>query len=198
MIAVYNQKQEVIFEMAKCIRCGRSTLLHGHVKLKDAAICTPCYKALGFEVKLGSTDLLLSSSYSWDEIKDGKDEYNRRYWAKRNAEFAQSESERLGLYYVDYQTLYDLDCIDNEMKTVERACALLEDEGCRTKKISYEREPGEPLNAFLGDELLYQLKYTKDVKWIRIGPDGDKIRISGPAGINKTVGKLVDRYNEIK
>ena len=183
--------------MAKCIRCGRSTLLHGHVKLKDAAICTPCYKALGFEVKLGSTDLLISSSRSWDDIKDGKDEYDRRRNLKWREESDRGEAERLGLHDADYRTLYELDCIDNEMKAVERTCALLEDEGCRTKKISYEREPGGPLNAFLGDELLFQLKYTKDVKWIRIGPDGDKIRISGPAGINKTVGKLVDRYNAI-
>ena len=184
--------------MAKCIRCGKSTLLYGNVKLRDGSVCLPCFKRLGFDIKLGSTDLTVSSMYSWDDIKDGKDEYDRRRRLKWREESDRSEAERLGLRYADYRTLYDLDCIDNEMKAVERVCALLEDEGCRTKKISYEREPGEPLNAFLGDELLYQLKYTKDVKWIRIGPDGDKIRISGPAGINKTVNKLVDRYNEIK
>lgn len=184
--------------MAKCIKCGRSTLLHGSVKLKDGSVCFPCFKQLGFDAKPGSTDLITSTLLSWDDIKDGKDEYDRRRWAKRNAEFDREESDRLGLHYADYRTLYDLDCIDNEMKAVERVCALLEDEGCSTKKISYERDPGEPLNAFVGDELLYQLKYTKDVKWIRIGPDSDKIRITGPAGINKTVDKLVNRYNEIK
>lgn len=184
--------------MAKCIRCGRSTLLRGHVKLKDGAICTPCFKALGFDIGLRSTDLLISSMYSWEDIQDGKDAYERRKHRERMQEFYRDESRRLGLHYADYKTLDDLDCIDNEMKAVERACALLEDEGCRTKKLCYEREPGGPLNVFLGEELLYQLKYTKDVKWIRIGPEGDKIRISGPAGINKTVNKLVERYEAIK
>ena len=176
--------------MAKCIRCGKPTLMRGHVKIADADLCTPCYKELGFDTKIGSTDLITASLYKWGDIKDGKDEYNRKKWAARNAEIARSESERLGLFYADYETLSDLNCIDNEMKAIERVCALLEDEECSSRRIEYEREPGGPLNAFIGGDLLYQLRYTKDVKWIRIGPDGDKVRISGPAGINKLADKL--------
>lgn len=177
--------------MAKCVKCNGSFLTRGKIKLKDAYICFKCCDDLGFDHK---TMVLTGSLYSWDDIKDGADAYNKRSWAKRKKEFAREEADRLGLYFADYQTLSDLECIDNEMKAVERVCALLEDEGCSSKKISYEREPGEPLNAFLGDTLLYQLKYTKDVKWIRIGADDEKNRITGPAGINKLVGKLVEQY----
>lgn len=173
-----------------CIKCNGSFLTRRRVKLKDADICFGCFKELGFD----KSDILTSSLYAYDDIKDGKEEYYRRSWAKRKKEFAHEEADRLGLHFADYQALSDLDCIDNEMKAVERVCALLEDEGCSSKKISYEREPGEPLNAFLGDALLYQLRYTKDVKWIRIGADGEKDRITGPAGINKLVNKLVERY----
>lgn len=182
--------------MAKCIRCGGSFLLRGKVKLADAELCGKCYKELGFDVDQSA--LLIARSTKWADMKDGKVEYDRRQWAKRKAEFADKESDRLGLFYADYQTLDKLECIDNEMKAVERVCALLEDESCKSSKITYEREPGGPLSAFLGDKLLYQLRYTKDVKWIRIGPDGEKKMISGPAGINKLAGKLVDRYNSIK
>lgn len=83
--------------MAKCIRCGKSTLIRGHVKLFDAAICTPCFISLGFKL----TDTAGAYLYSYDEIKDGKDkvsrniarakaEQNRRaeVWKKENPEEA--------------------------------------------------------------------------------------------------------------
>lgn len=177
--------------MAKCIRCGKSTLVRGHVKLADAAICTPCWKSLGFKL----TETASSDSYRYDDIKDGRDAYDQRRWAASQAKFNEAESERLGLYYADYDTLDALDCSDNEMRTVERICALLEDEDCKTRRISYEREPGAPLSAYIGDKKLFELKYTKDVKWIRIGDNEDKHRITGPAGINKLVDKLIEAYN---
>ena len=177
--------------MAKCIRCGKSTLVRGHVKLADAAICTPCWKSLGFKL----TETASSDSYRYDDIKDGRDAYDQRRWAASQARFAEAEAERLGLYYADYDTLDALDCSDNEMRTVERICALLEDEDCKTRRISYEREPGAPLSAYIGDKKLFELKYTKDVKWIRIGDNDDKHRITGPAGINKLVDKLIEAYN---
>ena len=177
--------------MAKCIRCGKSTLVRGHVKLADGAICTPCWKSLGFKL----TETASSDSYRYDDIKDGRDAYDQKRWAASQAKFNEAESERLGLHYADYDTLDALGCIDYEMRTVERICALLEDEGCRTNRISYEREPGAPLSAYVGDKKLFELKYTKDVKWIRIGDDDEKHRIAGPAGINKLVNKLIEAYN---
>lgn len=184
--------------MAKCIRCGKSTMIRGHVKLGDAAICTPCYKELGFDTSHKSSDIHFSYLYKWDDIKDGKAEYDRRSWAKLNEDFNRSGSERLGLRFSDYGLLYDLECSDNEIKTIERVCLVLDDEGCNPRKLSYEREPGFPLSAFVGDELLYQLKYTKEIKWIKIAPDlENKIRITGPAGINKLAGRLAAAYNQI-
>ena len=177
--------------MAKCIRCGKSTLVRGHVKLADGAICTPCWKSLGFKI----TETATSSLYRYEDIKDGRDAYDQKRWAASQAKFNEAESERLGLHYADYDTLDALGYIDYEMRTVERICALLEDEGCRTNRISYEREPGAPLSAYVGDKKLFELKYTKDVKWIRIGDDDEKHRISGPAGITKLVNKLIDAYN---
>ena len=63
--------------MAKCIRCGKSTIVRGHVKLRDAAICTPCFKQLGFKL----TETAGASAYTYDEIKDGKD----AMFSKKNA-----------------------------------------------------------------------------------------------------------------
>ena len=177
--------------MAKCMRCGKSTLLLGNVKLADGSICYPCMRKLGFE----SYEQHTLHSNKYDDIKDGKDELTKKIWEKKNVEYNRKEAARLGLFYSDYKTLDHLDCSDNEMKAVERVCALLADEGCDPKKIEFEREPGAPLSAFIGDNKLFELKYTKDVKWIRIGDDENKHRITGPAGINKLVNKLVEAYN---
>ena len=176
--------------MAKCIRCGKSTLIKGHVKLSDVDICLICFKELGFD----KYDAMVGYNLKYSEIKDGKDAYDRKRWAKQREAENERESERLGLHFSDYSILNKLDCSDYEIKAVERVCALLADEGCDLRRISYEREPGAPLSAFVGDNLIYELKYTKDVKWIRIAPDPEKLRITGPAGINKHVNKLVEAY----
>lgn len=55
--------------MAKCLKCGKSTIVRGHVKLADGAVCTPCFKSLGFKL----TDTAGACTLSYDEIKDGKD-----------------------------------------------------------------------------------------------------------------------------
>lgn len=65
--------------MAKCIRCGKSTLVRGHVKLADAAICTPCFKQLGFKL----TETAGASVYRYDDIKDGRDNLSRNMAARR-------------------------------------------------------------------------------------------------------------------
>lgn len=65
--------------MAKCIRCGKSTIVRGHVKLIDAAICTACFKQLGFKL----TDTAGAVSYYYDDIKDGKDALPRKLEERR-------------------------------------------------------------------------------------------------------------------
>lgn len=60
--------------MAKCIKCGKSTLVRGHVKLADGAICTPCFKSLGFKL----TETAAAAYYKYDQIKDGKDAFYKK------------------------------------------------------------------------------------------------------------------------
>lgn len=65
--------------MAKCIRCGKNTLIRGHVKLADSAICTPCFKQLGFKL----TETAGATVYNYDDIKDGKDNVHRNMAIRR-------------------------------------------------------------------------------------------------------------------
>ena len=66
--------------MAKCIRCGKSTLVRGHVKLADGAICTPCWKSLGFKL----TETAGAVAYPYEDIRDGRENLSRNM-ARRKA-----------------------------------------------------------------------------------------------------------------
>ena len=69
--------------MAKCMMCGKSTLVKGHVKLADGAICTPCFLKLGFKL----SDTATSSTYKYDDIKDGKDAMYKKKVAEAAVEY---------------------------------------------------------------------------------------------------------------
>lgn len=53
--------------MAKCMKCGKSTLIRGHVSLKDGAICTPCFKSLGYKLR----ETAAAKLYTYSEIIAG-------------------------------------------------------------------------------------------------------------------------------
>ena len=78
--------------MAKCIKCGKSTLARGHVKLADAMICTPCFKKLGFKI---TADAPLARAWIYDDIKDGKEnvERNRYIRAKKHEKWLEEHPE---------------------------------------------------------------------------------------------------------
>lgn len=77
--------------MAKCIRCGKSTVVRGHVKLADATICTPCFKELGFKIM----DSTLARAWIYDDIKDGKENLQRNQYirAKKHEEWLKEHPE---------------------------------------------------------------------------------------------------------
>ena len=53
--------------MAKCIMCGMTTSVRGHVELNDGAICEPCFKKLGFR----PSEAKKMKKHSFFDIKDG-------------------------------------------------------------------------------------------------------------------------------
>lgn len=55
--------------MAKCMKCGKSTLFRGQVPLADGTICSLCYKDLGFDV----SDVSLMKFKTYAQIAAGKE-----------------------------------------------------------------------------------------------------------------------------
>ena len=97
--------------MAKCIRCGKSTLMRGHVTLADATICTPCFKGLGFKI---TADAPLASSWTYGDIKDGKEnlERNRYIRAKKHEEWLREHPEYAAVFDAISESNEDADEID--------------------------------------------------------------------------------------
>ena len=75
--------------MSKCIRCGCSFWTHGKIKLKDSLICFKCFDELGFDHKLELASA--RNSYTYDEIKNGREAYEKEKFLKHERWKAEHE-----------------------------------------------------------------------------------------------------------
>ena len=177
--------------MAKCINCGKNTLVRGHVKLADSAICTPCFRSLGF--KLNET--AMASMYSYEEIKDGKDAYYSKR-AKAHADHDnQMEADKYRISVKNLKQLNAAGSTDNEIKIFSAICAVLEDEGCDTEDLNVTLADDNSLFVLVGDAIMLQYKSEPDVKWIRfLNESNEKIRIGGSRIINSMAPRIVEAY----
>ena len=96
--------------MAKCIRCGKSTLVRGHVTLADATICTPCFKDLGFKIM----DSTMARAWTYNDIKDGKEnlERNRYIRTKKHEEWLREHPEHAAVFDAISESNEEADEID--------------------------------------------------------------------------------------
>lgn len=180
--------------MAKCVRCGKSTLVKGHVKLADAAICTPCFLSLGF--KLG--DVTTSSTYRYDDIKDGREEMANRRFAETIRKANEAEAEKFGVNAEMIRQLNKAGATDPEKRLLGAICAVLTDEGRDTDVIDAALGDNGSLLLMIDGTVFIEYKSDEGVKWIRFDNEGEeKIRISGPARINALASRVVAAYDSI-
>ena len=178
--------------MAKCMKCGKSTLVKGHVKLADGAICTPCFMKLGF--KLG--DVTTSSLYKYDDIKDGKDMMQRRRLSETIDRADQEEAEKFGLNLKLVRQLDKAGATDPERRILGAICAVLADEGRDTDAIDAAPGNNGSLLLMIGGTVFIRYKSDEGVKWIALENEGgEKIRISGPGRINSMASRIVQAYD---
>lgn len=102
--------------MAKCIRCGKSTLVRGHITLADSTICTPCFKQLGFKI---TTDAPVSRAWIYDDIKDGKENLHRNRYIreKKHEQWLRDHPEVLDIMAAladEDETEVDVEIEENE------------------------------------------------------------------------------------
>lgn len=175
--------------MAKCEKCGSSTLFRTAVKFKDNKfICVKCLKELGHEHPVKEA-FYLSMHTSEDilhpEIK----------WARERDEACRRRAARLDISPAQYDALDKANATDFEINLFSRLCAILEDEGCETGSLVVTSGSGGSLMVFLGDVLLLEYKGEPQVKWIRLSDDPDnKIRFGQLSKINSLADRIVALY----
>ena len=178
--------------MAKCLKCGKSTLIKGHVKLADGAICTPCFLSLGF--KLG--DVTTSSQYKYDDIKDGLEEMRNRRLAATIARTNQAEADKIGVNVKMIKQLDKAGATDPERRLLGAICSVLEDEGRDTDVIDVALGDNGSLLLMIDGVVFIRYKSDAGVKWIDFENEGgEKIRITGPARINAMADRVVQAYD---
>jgi hypothetical protein len=176
------------------MKCGKSTLVKGHVKLADGAICTPCFLKLGFKL----SDATTSSLYTFDEIKDGKDAMYRKKAAKAALEYDYNEANKVGLTLKHYRQLENAGATDMEKKILAAICAVLYDEGRDFEIIDAALGDNGSLLLMLDGTVFIEYKADSGVKWIRFDNEGsDKVRIGGAARMNALAPRIVAAYDSI-
>lgn len=179
--------------MSKCIRCGKSTVLRGHVSLKDSAICTPCFLSLGFKLSdIGLAKML----YSYDDIKDGKEAMDERNRAERNRKYAQKCADKFGLTVPHYHQLSSIGATDMEKKIFSRIHAVLLDDGKDADIIEITAGERGSVALSVGGTVFITYKADEGVKWIVFENESpEKIRIAGAGRMNSLAPRIIAAYD---
>jgi len=163
--------------MAKCMKCGKSTLVRGHVSLKDGAICTPCFRELGYKL----TDAATSKLYTYAEITGRK-------------------QTAPSVKVANYGQARDLDCTEKEREVYDIIRSVCDDDNLDSKNIKLMRKSDSYVSAVMpssqgyGDMDLARIKYTDRAKWIKLAPNFDKITLSSPEDVAKMAEDVRDAY----
>lgn len=175
--------------MSKCIKCGKSFLARGKIKLADAEICYKCFDDLGFDHKTG---IYTGSTYKWDDIKDGYAAMRERQYAKDIA----IEAAQIGLNSKLYKQLHKAGATDPEIRIMSTICALLSDDGRDIDALDVSLGDNGSLLVMIDGIVIIEYKSDSGVKWIRLPHESEeKIRISGPARINSMAARIVQAYD---
>ena len=163
--------------MAKCMKCGKSTLVRGHVSLKDGAICTPCFRELGYKL----TDTATSKLYTYSEL-------------------IERTQPRPAVKIANYGQERDLKCTDQECEIFDIIRSVCDDENLESDYIKLMRKSDSYVSAVMpssqgyGEMDLARIKFTDRAKWIKLAPDFDKVAISDPEDVAKMADDVRSAY----
>lgn len=178
--------------MSKCIKCGKSTVVRGHVKLADAAICTPCFKSLGFKLN----DTLTASLYRYDDIKNGRDKYYQRKIEEDVNKYDAESARSLGISLQQFRQLEAAGSTEMENKILGMICALLRDERRNPDALDVALGDNGSVLVMINGVVIMRYKADAGVKWICFEHEGgEKIRISGPARLNSMAERIAQAYD---
>lgn len=174
--------------MAKCMKCGKSTLIKGHVKLADGAICTPCFRSLGFKL----ADAAMANIYKYDEIKEGLDNY---YLNKHKEHVRQDVLDSLSVKVSNYGQERERIATESELEIFEIVRELSDRE-----ELQLVRKSDNYVSAVIGDWDLARFKYTSRAKWIMfpvVESGSVKNKISDPQDVRSFADLIAESLAHI-
>lgn len=176
--------------MKNCMKCGKSSL-HGGIHLADKTfVCNKCYKSLGFSVMEAIKNAPVT--YTWDDIKDGKDAYVTRSVNRLAAEYDADQTKELGLLYSSYSEFNGLDATEDEMLIFDGFREILADEDMDPQELFLVRDSDSYLTACFGPVPIVNYKASARAKWVAFpGVHDDKVRISSPSDVNSLADLLL-------
>lgn len=147
----------------KCVRCGRLVGLTARgMRLFDGNyICFKCFDALGFDK---SDRKILNNIYTWDEIKNGKDAYEKRRWHSNVSPT---------LSFADYGQEKDTNAEIEEIELYQLIKQAVKDSGRDPEAMRLHRRAKSYISVSIGDTDVCRLKYTERAKWIQFPYDFD-------------------------
>ena len=179
--------------MSKCVRCGKSTFIRGHVSLKDSAICSPCFLSLGF--KFGDS-ALAKSLYSYDDIKDGREKMEERRTAEWNQKYIQECADKFDLTVPHYRQLSKIHATDMERKIFSKIYAVLKDDGRDADLIDITLGERGSVCLSLNGTVFITYKADEGVKWIVFENESpEKIRIAGAGRMNSLAPRITAAFD---
>ena len=185
--------------MAKCVRCSRSGMgvLHQALRLKDKNyICFKCYKELGGSPMKDVTTAALS--YTYDDIKDGFEALSARRMSELIARTNSADAEKFGINLKLVSQLNEAGATDPEARLLGAICSVLADEDRDVDMLDVALGHNGSLLVMIDETVAIEYKSDSGVKWIRFNNESeDKIRILGPASINKMANRVVAAYDAV-
>lgn len=173
-----------------CMRCGKSSW-HGGIYLADKSfVCKQCFRDLGFSLMEAIKNAPVT--YTWDDIKDGKDAYVTRSVNRLAAEYDADQTKELGLLYSNYGEFNGLNATEDEMLIFDGFREIMADEGMDPQELYVIRESDNYLSACIGINVVAQFKASARSKWVTFpGTHDDKVRVSSPSDVNELADLLI-------
>ena len=190
--------------MGKCARCGKESFLFKNFELKDGEICKKCFRALGFDKSYD----LITSVYSYEEIKDGIDEmYRKKNEAKKPSLSDLSEDQKEALIHEIVKNSFGvqyggkekaLECEPEEEEIFNILCAMFGEIGKNPEQLDFVRLSDNYVTAKLGEWDLARFHWGIHAKWVlfpTVENSKTKHRIHAPEEI-KQFSELLQKSAE--
>lgn len=157
--------------MSKCIHCGSSFTFRKKIQLKDAEICKRCFRELGFDEDHDH----FSEAYSYDEIKDGREEMLKRMKKARSLSGLSQEQKDILVSEIiknSFSVQYGgkekaLECEPEEEEIFNILCSMFEELGRNPEKLDFVRLSDNYVSAKIDEWDLARFHWGPRSKWIQ-------------------------------